>query len=211
MISIIIPVRNEEAHIQECLESIIDFDYPQKLLEIIFVDGVSEDNTVRIIERYMEKYPHIKIIENKKKIVPIAMNLGIKVAKGEYICRLDAHAKYPPDYISKLLQWSQKLDADNVGAVCITDIKSQTNTAKAIQFVMSDKFGVGNSLFRIGVKEPLEVDTVPFGFYKKEVFDKIGLYDIFLGIFGQFHPKLELPDLSLILDSVLPAKKKRLR
>jgi glycosyltransferase involved in cell wall biosynthesis len=176
-ISIIIPIRNEENYIIECIDSILNFDYPKELLEVIFVDGMSEDKTVEIIESYMLKYSYIKVIKNEKKIVPVAMNFGIKKAQGEYICRLDAHANYPKDYISKLLHWSQKLDADNVGAVCITDIKSNTNKAKAIQFVMSDKFGVGNSLFRVGVTEPLEVDTVPFGFYKKEIFDKIGLYD----------------------------------
>lgn len=177
LISIIIPIRNEEQYIHECIESIINFDYPKKFIEVLFVDGVSDDNTVNIIESYIEKYPYIKVLKNKKKIVPISMNIGIKAATGDYICRLDAHAKYPLNYLSKLLLWSQKLDADNVGAVCITSVKNDTNIAKAIQFVMSDKFGVGNSLFRVGVKEPLEVDTVPFGFYKKEVFENIGLYD----------------------------------
>lgn len=176
-ISIIIPIRNEENYIKGCLESILNFDYPKEYLEILFIDGMSEDKTIEILNKYQKKFPYIKILQNKEKIVPIAMNIGIKESKGDYICRLDAHAKYPKNYISKLFEWSQELDADNVGAVCITNIKSKTNTAKAIQFVMSDKFGVGNSLFRIGVEEPLEVDTVPFGFYKKEVFDKIGFYD----------------------------------
>nr|WP_321268041.1 glycosyltransferase family 2 protein [uncultured Sulfurimonas sp.] len=176
-VSIIIPIRNEEKYIEECLESIINFDYSKEFLEVIFIDGVSEDKTVEIIKSYTKKYSYIKILENKKKIVPISMNIGIKAAKGDYVCRLDAHAKYPNNYLSKLLNWSQKLDADNVGAVCITSVKNDTNTAKAIQFVMSDKFGVGNSLFRVGIKEPTIVDTVPFGFYKKEVFDNIGLYD----------------------------------
>lgn len=176
-ISLIIPIRNEEKYIKGCIESIINFDYPKELLEVLFVDGMSEDATVNIIESYMEKYHYIRVLKNEKKIVPTAMNIGIKESSGDYICRLDAHAKYPIDYLIKLSKWSQKLDADNVGAVCTTDIKSQTDCSKAIQFVMSDKFGVGNSLFRVGVQEPLEVDTVPFGFYKKEVFDKIGLYD----------------------------------
>jgi glycosyltransferase involved in cell wall biosynthesis len=176
-ISIIIPIRNEENYIKECLESILNFDYPKEYLEILFIDGMSEDKTVEILNKYQKEFPYIKIFQNKKRIVPTAMNIGIKESKGDYICRLDAHAKYPKNYISKLFEWSQKLDADNVGAVCITDIKSKTNVAKAIQFVMSDKFGVGNSLFRVGLKEAQEVDTVPFGFYKKEVFEKIGLYD----------------------------------
>lgn len=176
-ISIVVPVRNEEKYIIECINSIINFDYDKNFIEVIFIDGASEDNTVKIIESYTEKYPFIKILENEKKIVPISMNLGIKASSGNYICRLDAHSSYPSDYLKKLLFWSRKLNADNVGAICITDIKTNTNIAKAIKFVMSDKFGVGNSLFRVGVKEPLEVDTVPFGFYKKSVFKNIGFYD----------------------------------
>ena len=160
---------NEEKYITECIESIIGFDYPREYLEVIFVDGMSCDNTIQIIKSFMDEYPCIRLLKNEKKIVPISMNIGIKSSIGDYICRLDAHAKYPTDYLSKLLEWSEKLNADNVGAVCKTEIKSEKNTAKAIQFVMSDKFGVGNSLFRIGIDEPLEVDTVPFGFYKKEL------------------------------------------
>ena len=176
-ISIIIPIRNEENYIKECVESILNFDYPKEYLEILFVDGMSEDKTIEILNEYQKTFSYIKILKNRKRIVPVAMNIGIKEAKGEYICRLDAHAKYPVNYIRKLLYWSKKLNADNVGAVCMTSIKNDWNISKAIQFVMSDKFGVGNSLFRTGIDKPIEVDTVPFGFYKKEVFDKIGLYD----------------------------------
>ena len=176
-ISIIIPILNEEKYIKECIESIINFDYHKEALEILFVDGMSTDNTLKVINEYQKEYSYIQVIQNRDKIVPIAMNIGIKMAKGEYICRLDAHAKYPSNYISKLLEWSLKLDADNVGAVCKTKLKTDTRVAKAIQFVMSDKFGVGNSLFRIGVDKVCEVDTVPFGFYKKEVFENIGVYN----------------------------------
>jgi len=177
LITIIIPVLNEEEYIEECIESILGFDYPKELLEIIFVDGISNDRTVDIIRKYQKDHDYIKILNNPKKIVPISMNIAIKNAKGDYICRLDAHAKYPINYISELFEWSQKLKADNVGAVCLTGVKSESNLVKAIQFVMSDKFGVGASLFRIGIKDVRESDTVPFGFYRRDVFDRIGLYD----------------------------------
>lgn len=175
--SIIIPCLNEENYIGGCLDSILKADIDYKDIEIIIVDGISNDKTIDIVQSYQEEYNFIKILQNPKKIVPISMNLAIKVAKGDYIVRLDAHSEYPIDYFSKLLNWSNKLDADNVGAVCLTGSKSDTLVAKSIRFVMSDKFGVGNSLFRTGTKEVIEVDTVPFGFYKREVFHKIGLYD----------------------------------
>ena len=176
-VSIIIPILNEEKYIRTCLDSILQSDYPRSQMEILLIDGMSEDGTREIIVEYQRKYSVVKLLDNIKKIVPVAMNIGIQEAQGDYIVRLDAHAKYPKDYISSLLNWSIKLNADNVGAVCKTGLKSNTYVAKAIQFVMSDKFGVGNSLFRLGVTEPLEVDTVPFGFYKKEVFTDIGMYD----------------------------------
>lgn len=177
LISIILPVRNEEKYISECLESIINSDYPKENMELFIVDGKSDDKTLGIVKEYQEKFNFITIIVNEKKIVPIALNLGIKSAKGEYIIRLDAHSKYPKDYFSKLIYWAEKLDADNVGAVVATDVLNKNKESISIKKVMSDKFGVGNSLFRIGVEEPIEVDTVPFGCYKKEIFEKFGLFD----------------------------------
>jgi len=176
MISIIIPILNEEKYIKNCLDSIIDSDFDKNNMEVLLVDGGSEDKTIKIIKEYQKKYPFFKLLYNPKKIVPSAMNIGIKEAKGEYIIRLDAHSYYPKDYFSKLIFWHRKLDAHNVGGVVITEVKNKTLTSNAIKNVLSDKFGVG-SAFRSGVSEIKEVDTVPFGCYKREVFDKIGLYD----------------------------------
>jgi len=179
-ISIIIPTLNEERYIQNCLDSILDSDYDRNRMEILVVDGMSSDKTREIVQSYIQKYNFIKLIDNAKKIVPIAMNIGIKQALGEYIIRLDAHASYPKDYFSKLIKWHKKLDADNVGAVIKTKVKNNTPKANSIAKVLSCKFGVGNSDFRVGVDEPKEVDTVPFGCYKKGVFKKYGYYDEWL-------------------------------
>jgi len=176
-ISIIIPVLNEEAYLASCLESILVSTYDKSLMEILIVDGGSSDKTLEIIKEYQQTYPFIKLLHNPQKIVPISMNIAIKEATGDYIIRLDAHASYPKDYFSKLISWHNKLDAQNVGAVIITDTKNKTAKANAIKTILSSKFGVGNSAFRTGVKEPTVVDTVPFGCYKKDVFKQYGLYD----------------------------------
>ena len=176
-ITIIIPCFNEEKYIAACLDSVLNFDYNQKNMEIFVVDGMSNDNTREIVKEYEKKCNIIKLIDNIKRTVPIAMNIGIKMSSGDYICRLDAHAIYPKDYLLKLLKWSQKLDADNVGAVWLTDVKNKTKKSNAIKKVLSHKLGVGNSNFRIGSNDIKEVDTVPFGFFKREVFDKYGFYD----------------------------------
>ena len=176
-ISIIIPCLNEEKYIANCLDSILVSDYDKSKMEILVVDGMSSDKTREIVKSYSKKHDYIKLFDNLDKIVPNAMNLAIKEAQGEYIIRLDAHAFYPKNYFSKLIEWHQKLNAENVGTVIITEVKNLTKKSASIKEILSHKFGVGNSDFRTGIKEVKEVDTVPFGCYKKEVFEKYGLYD----------------------------------
>ena len=177
-ISIIIPCRNEEKYIGGCLDSVVSNDYPKDFLEVFVVDGKSTDRTGEIVEGYSKKYEFIHLLINENKTVPYAMNQGIKESTGDFIIRLDAHGVFPNNYFSKLIYWSKKLDADNVGALWITDVKNKNPKSCSIKKVLSNKFGVGDSLFRIGVDKVTEVDTVPFGCYRKEVFEKVGLYDV---------------------------------
>ena len=176
-ISIIIPILNEKNYIENCLISVLKSDYSKEKMEILLIDGGSDDGTLEIIQKFQEEFSFIKLLRNPKKIVPISMNIGIKEAKGDYIIRLDAHADYPVNYFSKLIEWHQKLDADNVGTTIVTKVKNKTLKANSIKEILSHKFGVGDSDFRTGIKDVKEVDTVPFGCYKKEVFEKYGLYD----------------------------------
>lgn len=176
-ISIIVPCRNEEKYITEFIDSIIDNDYPKELMEILIIDGKSTDDTASIVKRYTNRYSFIRLLINENRTVPFALNMGIKISNGDYIIRLDAHSKIPTNYFSELVKWAKTLDADNIGTICITDVKNKTPKSNAIKKVLSSKFGVGNSFFRIGIDNIKEVDTVPFGCYKKEVFNKIGIFN----------------------------------
>lgn len=211
-VSIIIPCRNEEKFIGKCLDSIIAQDYPKDRLEVLVVDGMSEDGTREIVERYTDMSLRarslachceqseaisardklrnlgiatslpalamtLKLLDNPKKVTPCALNIGIKNAKGEIILWMSAHSRYEKDYISKCVKYLKEYDADNVGGVMITLPRDNAFIGKAIATVLSNPFGVGNSIFRTGAKEPKWVDTVFGGCYKKEVFDKIGLFN----------------------------------
>jgi glycosyltransferase involved in cell wall biosynthesis len=176
-VSIIVPCRNEVKFIAKFLDSLLANDYPKTSLDVLIVDGMSDDGTRDIIQSYSEQYVFIKLLDNKDKITPVALNIGIKAAKGEIIMRMDVHAEFPARYISGLVAALVESKADNVGGVCITLPAKNTMVGKAIAIAMAHPFGVGNSHFRIGVTKPRWVDTVPFGCYRKTVFDRIGLFD----------------------------------
>ena len=178
MKTIIIPCRNEENFIRNTLNSIIKSDYSLEELEILIADGRSDDKTREIVKEFEDKYTQIKMIDNPEQTVPYAMNYAIKEAKGDIIIRLDAHSIYPSDYITKLVYWIKELNADNVGGVWDTMPANDSLEARTIAFSTSHSFGIGNAQYRISDKvEPYEVDTVPFGCYKKEVFENIGMFD----------------------------------
>lgn len=176
-VSVIIPLRNEKRFMEQILEPCLQQDYPKERVEFIFVDGMSTDGTRDVIAAYAGQYPFIKLFNNPQCIVPTAMNIGIREAKGEIIVRMDGHTEYPDYYISKCVKYLCESGADNVGGICITMPANNTIIAQAMALSLSSPFGVGNSFFRIGSKEPRYVDTVPFGCYKREVFDRIGLFD----------------------------------
>lgn len=176
-VSIIIPTWNEEKFIENCLRSFLRSDYPADLIEIIVVDGMSDDQTGRIVGSVAAEDDRVLLIKNEKKITPVAMNLGVKASKGEYIFFSGAHSEMPSDYISKCVQHAIESGADNVGGVVKTEPRVNSPVGRAIAEVLSHPIGVGGAKFRTGVTKPTEVDTVPFGCYKREVFDRIGYFN----------------------------------
>jgi glycosyltransferase involved in cell wall biosynthesis len=176
-ITVIVPCRNEERFIGQCLDSILAAEFPHDQLEVLVVDGNSDDRTAEIVGGYTRRFPFIRRLENPERIVPTALNRGVRAATGEVILRMDAHATFPPDYIPRLLEALESSGADNVGGRIETVPAAPGPVACAIALAISHPFGVGNSWFRIGSARPRWVDTVPFGCYRRDVFQRIGLFD----------------------------------
>jgi glycosyltransferase involved in cell wall biosynthesis len=176
-VSIIVPCRNEERHIAACLDSILATTYPRDQLEVLVVDGASDDRTREIATQYAARHAHIRVLDNPKRIVPAALNIGIRAASGEVIVRMDAHVVYPPDYVSRLLAAQRRTGADNVGGKVCTVPADDSAVARAVAVALSHPFGVGNSYFRIGAGDDRWVDTVPFGCFRRDVFERVGLFD----------------------------------
>ena len=175
-VSIIIPARNEEKFIAKCLDSLISQNFPKHRWEILVVDGNSQDKTKDIVRGYINNYPFIKLLDNQKKFTSFGLNIGVKEAKGEIIIRIDAHAGYEKNYISKCLKYLEEYDADNVGGLIKTLPIKNTIVAKAIAICLSHPFGAAAD-FRVGLEQPKLVDTVFGGCYKREIFEKIGLFN----------------------------------
>ena len=177
LVSIIIPCYNEEKYIQRCLDSIIANDYPTEKMEILVVDGGSSDRTRDIIATNSQRYHFLRLLDNPEQIVPCALNIGLRAARGEIIIRMDSHATYPANYISGLVTWLEKSGADNVGGLWRTLPANDSSIAQAIALGLAHPFGVGNAYYRIGATEPRWVDTVPFGCWKRELFERLGNFD----------------------------------
>jgi glycosyltransferase involved in cell wall biosynthesis len=174
-VSITIPCRNEERYIEKCLDSVVNSTYPKEFLQVFVVDGMSTDSTKELVNSYCGRFPFIHLIENKKKITPVARNLGVHAAAADIYFIVDAHASIYPDFIQNAV------DAFNIheSIGCTGGVIEQVNenaTSEIIAAAMSSPFGVGNAHFRTGTKEGY-VDTLAFGAYKKEVFEKVGYFD----------------------------------
>lgn len=177
LISIIVPCRNEEKHIEKCINSVMAFSLPNGYnFEVLVIDGGSTDRTLSKLKLLSSQFPTFQIYNNPKIIQSSALNIGVLNSKGKYILRIDAHSIYPKNYLEKCLLAMIESNADNVGGVIITQPGGDTYGASVVQALTTHPFGVGNSGFRTGMASG-EVDTVPYGFFKKSIFNKIGFFD----------------------------------
>jgi glycosyltransferase involved in cell wall biosynthesis len=176
-VSIVIPCRNEEKFLSDCLDSILAQDYPKDQMEILVVDGISQDRTREIVESYIREHMFIKLLNNPGKITPCALNVGIDSSIGDIILIMGAHSIYEQGYISKCVNNLIASGADNTGGVCKIMPNNDSLVAKSIAYVLASPFGAGNSYYRTGSKKPRYVDTLFGGCFKREIFDKIGFFD----------------------------------
>ena len=187
-ISIIMPIRNEASFIDQSLNAVLRQDYPADRMEVLVVDGMSTDGTREMVKKIIaqsstEEKPAptsdkngilIRLLDNPEQIVPTALNIGLRQARGEIIIRVDGHCEIATDYINRCLVALHRIGADCAGGPIRTI--SEGWIGRAIAKATSSPFGVGNARFRY-TKCSGWVDTVSFGAYRRDVFDRIGLFD----------------------------------
>lgn len=173
-VAIVIPTLNEEKFIARCLDSVIGQTYPFDEMDVMVVDGGSQDRTEAIVNEYHEKCSNIRILHNPRRIQSIAFNIGVENSTAPYIVRLDAHAYYKPFYIEGCIMGLQEDNKrGNVGGQW--DIQPQNSSlwATTNAILNYSKFGIGGATYRVGAKAG-NVDTVPFGAFPRKMIEEIG-------------------------------------
>lgn len=176
-VAIIIPCRNEERHIARCLDSVLNNGYDQSLMEVVVVDGMSDDRTRLVIADYASRFSCVRMIDNPRRIKPVALNLGIENTTAEYVVRIDAHAEYPVGYIAGLVNAVEESDADLSGARRIT-APGNGSWGRVVTEAIDHPFAAGDASYRTATGSGYRfVDSVFCGCYRRSAFFRVGLFN----------------------------------
>lgn len=177
-VSVVVPMRNEAAHIDSCLQALIAQDYPAELIEVLVVDGQSNDRSREIVQELSDEltgeHPRIRLLDNPSRKTPAGFNVGIRAAAGDVIAIVSAHCELERDYLRQCVHYLRATGAENVGGLMRP--VSVSYWGEVIGAATSSPFGIGNSAFHYSEKEQF-VDTVYMGAYRREVFDRIGVFN----------------------------------
>jgi succinoglycan biosynthesis protein ExoA len=177
-VSIIIPCYNEEKTIYELLSAIRAQTFPLEELEVVIADGMSTDRTRERISDFQTNHPEleIRVVENKKRTIPAALNQAIAMSQGEIITRMDAHTVPAQDYVEKCVTALEVGLGSNVGGVIEIEPGIENWIGTSISIATAHPLGVGNAHYRTA-NRAREADTVAFGTYYRDLVKKVGYYD----------------------------------
>ena len=177
-VSVIVPCYNEQSTIRFLLEALREQTYPRAEMEVIIADGRSTDGTREVISSFQKDFPDllVRIVENANRSIPSGANRAIEASRGEVIIRLDGHSTPYPDYVENSLKAHAEGRGDNVGGVWEIRPGAATWIAKSIAVAAAHPLGVGDALYR-HARQAAEVDTVPFGSFRRTLIEQVGFFD----------------------------------
>jgi glycosyltransferase involved in cell wall biosynthesis len=178
LVSIIIPCYNEQNTIGLLLAAIYQQSFDRSKIEVIIADGMSEDRTREKIIEFQQAHPDllIKVVDNQRRTIPSGLNEAIRNSRGKYIVRLDAHCQPYPDYVALCIETLSSGEWANVGGVWEIQAGNAGWAARSIAAASAHPLGAGDAWYRLGGKARV-VDTVPFGSFRRDLFDRVGLYN----------------------------------
>jgi glycosyltransferase involved in cell wall biosynthesis len=171
-VTIIIPMRNESATIEACLDSVLASRLPEGMtLELLVLDGESSDDSAARVRGVMARDPRVRLLSNPGRLQAHAFNLGLAEARGRYVVRMDAHSLYADDYVSESIRLLEETGAENVGGLQRATGKGWA--ARAIAAAVSSRFAAGDAKYRHAT-EPMFTDTVYLGAWRVETLRRLG-------------------------------------
>ena len=176
LVTVIMPIRNEEAFIERSLGAVLAQNYPADRMQVLVADGMSDDDTRGVIARLADEHPghEVEVVDNPGRIVPTGFNAALDRTRGDIVVRVDGHTIIEPDYVTECVAAIAETGADNVGGRM--DAVSDGPMGHAIALATSSPFGVGNSAFHYASGQRW-VDSVYMGAWPREVFERIGRFD----------------------------------
>jgi succinoglycan biosynthesis protein ExoA len=173
-VSVVMPVLNEERHLEAAIRRVLDQDYPGEL-EVILAVGPSSDHTHEIAKALAAADPRIRVVDNPAARTPAALNLGIAAAKHEIIVRVDGHGELTDGYIKRAVELLDETGAANVGGVM--DAQGTTPFEEAVAVAYTTRFGLGGSAFHLAESPAAEAETVFLGVFRKDALVAVGGFD----------------------------------
>lgn len=172
-ISIIIPVRNEERHLEKAVESVVAQQY-LGATEIILAIGPSVDKTMEVAESLKKRFPNLVVLENPKGLTTTGLNLAIAASSGSVIVRVDAHSELGEGYLAKGVEILERTDSVLLGG--IMRARGKTPLQKAVAYGYSSRLGLGGGSYHLGGKEG-EAESAYLGIFRAEALKAVGGYD----------------------------------
>lgn len=172
LVTVVIPARNEERSIRDCVASIQAQTH--RNLQIIVVDGASDDETASIVKEIGDADPRVQLLINPQRVIPVSLNMAVAAAEGPWLVRVDAHATVPPEYVERAVRHLVTGQWGGVGGR--KDGVGRTPAGRAIAAAMASRFGVGGSTYHHGTTVRT-VEHVPFGAYPLSVIRELGGWD----------------------------------
>lgn len=172
-VSIVMTVINEERHLAEAIDRLLQQDYPGEL-DIVVAVGPSHDRTREVAQQVADSHDHVTVVDNPSGRTPAGLNAAIAASSGEVIVRIDGHAMVPSDYVRTGVRVLRETGADNVGGIMAAE--GTNDFENAVARAMTSVFGVGGASFHVG-GEAGPALTVYLGCFPRSALERVGGYD----------------------------------
>ena len=144
-------------------------------LEILVVDGGSQDGSRAIVERAARADDRIRLLDNPARLTPDALNIGLGAARGEYVARMDAHTQFTRDYVALGVERLQRGDVACASGPQLA--VGEGPTSRAVAVALQSPLGVGGASFRYAGRGEVEVDSSFCGVWRRDLLLALGGWD----------------------------------